>query len=744
MSNIFYTEVDRNLQLELNARGRSGFYDRSEKALNFMLGKIAAVECTAYSGNNATEADSKVVGILGGAQQRTGRYLASGPDGFLTSPIVTQETVNFYTERDDNGKDKIAGNAYVRSHRFTDSSGRTGPYLQTVDIQIGDHSMGLMNSATLRVVIPNPQRDLDEMEQVWFRPGRYVKIQIEHPKSALVASNFHGGYLQPRDETFWDKMRYLYPVLHLRKSKDKNSLFKMNEFSFEGLITDFDFSYTQDGTVEATLSLRGTSNVYTDVSMYLKTNTKPQNPTPSVTVNDIKTNAKPEFYDALYSRIVKLGKQFEKDNNLNAASTYMMPFTTSDGKTQKTTDHYVLVGEPYQPSSQMVTKNTVTAQTNFTRYITLGALIQFVNDHVLSKMTGNVENPMIVCSDTLTFSNYYDNIISCDPENVLLLPQNISQNTFLQQITPDCNTYGELVYYPSVFTAEEWKGVYEKAGKAGKIFPSRIFLNIETIQTMVTNMSVTKDGSTKDFTVAAFIAGITNMIKKATASAIQLGLVTNPTDSKMLMLADTKFVKDESAHSTAAIVPYSIPMFSNHPNGTVVKSFNLSAKMPDNLKALSYVLNQGDELTESQIAPHMNFMFNAQDKDQINELTKKFKASHNTALKALQDAREVYGRSPGVEEHRQRLYKALAEYIKYPVEDWRSAQQMTAPLYPFEASVTLDGIQGFRYGDVVQFDALPLRYRTNTVFSIMSITHTVTSAGEWTTELKCSMRSSID
>ena len=69
---------------------------------------------------------------------------------------------------------------------------------------------------------------------------------------------------------------------------------------------------------------------------------------------------------------------------------------------------------------------------------------------------------------------------------------------------------------------------------------------------------------------------------------------------------------------------------------------------------------------------------------------------------------------------------------------------MTAPIFPFEASVTLDGIHGFKYGDVLQFDALPLRYRMNTVFSIINISHTVNTTGEWITTLKCIMRPSID
>jgi hypothetical protein len=38
---------------------------------------------------------------------------------------------------------------------------------------------------------------------------------------------------------------------------------------------------------------------------------------------------------------------------------------------------------------------------------------------------------------------------------------------------------------------------------------------------------------------------------------------------------------------------------------------------------------------------------------------------------------------------------------------------------------------------------LPLKYRNNTVFSIISITHTVGSDGQWTTNVRCIMRPNI-
>ncbi len=69
---------------------------------------------------------------------------------------------------------------------------------------------------------------------------------------------------------------------------------------------------------------------------------------------------------------------------------------------------------------------------------------------------------------------------------------------------------------------------------------------------------------------------------------------------------------------------------------------------------------------------------------------------------------------------------------------------MSAPIFPFVADFEIDGINGIRYGDVLQFDALPKRYTTNTVFSVIGVNHTVSVDGQWKTSIKTIMRPSIE
>ena len=72
----------------------------------------------------------------------------------------------------------------------------------------------------------------------------------------------------------------------------------------------------------------------------------------------------------------------------------------------------------------------------------------------------------------------------------------------------------------------------------------------------------------------------------------------------------------------------------------------------------------------------------------------------------------------------------------YPFAEIKKSQQATAPIFPWDASFTIDGINGFRYGDVVTFEVLPTRYRVNTVFSVIGINHDLAQDGQWKTEIK--------
>jgi len=748
--NIFYSEVDKNLQTELRARGKS-FQIRDNNALNYMLSKIANVEITAYE---TTSSKSEVVATLGGNTVRGGRYMPTGPDGYLMSGrMYEQRELKF---NDTTGKVDLITNPKE------DRSTRTGPYITAVNVSIGDHSMGLLNKASFNATIPNPDRDLDEFEEAWMRPGRYARIEIVYPETAIASGAATNGLLTKLVIPNREKLKNLYPDWNILELEQE--IREMRRFVFEGLITQFDFSYNKDGAVEATINLTGTSNVYTNLSMYINpANSDPADTTATAPI--VPATSSREFYGILYNRFEELIGQFKKaDPAAPKLTKFLIPYIDKNLPSPQATDHFILKGEQFPAVTKIKRSNSgtsiihtpVASSTNDTRYITLGALIQHINSYVLTKLPG----AQIICTDVECFSVYYPLMVSSNPNEILFLPKdlNIEGNPSLRiGRQNDHNVYGDLVYYHDVLKQltdnsvntdvlkqqglwKEWPGVYEKSpDDAGKLYPSRIFINLETIETLINNLS---QKNTLSFSVGKFIELLCNKITLASGNAINLTLVTYPYDTSKLYLTDSKFVRTPA--DTSKVIAFSVPMFANHPHGTIVEDFQFSAKLPESAKNLSYVLNSNANISEEDIAPYLNFMYNGKNVDAVNKILAQYNAQHVDAAQKLRDAKQKFGRSPNVPTVQAELSLALKRYIQYPTSDIKNSNLLTAPLFPFTVNFTISGINGFRYGDVLTFDGLPEKYRVNTVFSIISISHTVSNTGEWKTQITCIQRPSIE
>lgn len=819
--NIFYDNVDKSLQDELNMRGQAGMQDRTNMSLNFMLAKIANVQCTAYEGTGSAsrQIPEAEFGILGGGTTRTDRYLPSGPNGFLTTRELNRTGIDFYKtgKEDEFIKAKARadaagivgraagiattpqlGDAYINTLPvYTDTSKRIGPYLTSIDVTIGDHSMGLLNKATISFIVPNAERDLDDIENTWFHPGRFVKLEIVHPDSAIISKDAKGnnGLLEEKTVPNIEKLIKLYPGYDANKAtKLQSEIRRMNIFTFEGLITSFEFSYTPDGGVEATLQLTGTSNVYADISMYLPGSSEEKaakeaaakiNSDPALGTNNviIPNAVAPSVANNINSFYAELSRNF---NNIVSSYEYKHDLPTKAGgndiltkyyssgnikaqiNTAQSTDQYILAGKMYDITSRLAKKpisfvpplsggvspgalvdNPVGT---YERYITLGALIQFINDEIFRKL--DPANPTelkpigIIHTDTQCYSNFYPELTSCTPHKILFLPKDPSNPGGM-------NWHDKLGYYAdSIYnknkneTKDEtpWPGVHETLSDDKQIiYPSRIFINLTRISEIATSLG---QKNAKTFTVSAFLSVISSDIMYATGGAISLKLVSDKTDISKLIFVDTAYLKSIDLKKQDPVKPYSVPMFANHPFGSVVRDFKFNATLPESAKNLSYVLNSGDKVTNDQIAPYMNFMYNSNNPAAINKAMQQYKARHKEIMVNLMIAKQTNAQWPyswntadgsgaGV------LYKALSDYIKMPTDDIQKSQQITAPIFPFTAEFTIDGINGLRYGDVLTFKALPKKYLANTVFSVISVTHAVSNTGEWTTAVKCIMRPRI-
>ena len=739
--NIFYSQVKSRVQKEVIARARAGKLNRDTKSMNFMLGVISNAEVVVWKDSTYTEALAK----LGG---------------------------------------KLSREKYYRPQAFLDiknESKRTVPFLSSVDLVIGDNSMNILNRATIRLNIPDPLRDLDETERLFFRPGRAVSIRIESPPEALITE------AQIDDDPSETETDPDYPRF----------------IEFRGLITSFDYAYQTNGTIDGTLSITGTSNTYTDVSMLissgpetleekqvdsllskipdkkqdvsLKTqqplnlnannsftnsiswdssNSLPTSPVQTNNVvntsnpnNSLVTNAEDAAVDVkpintFYQRLSDDFNKYKeaKEKKSVTPKIFKSTFYQINDSTAPANEPAIIKWGPIYQQFNKEKQKFETTESDYHRYVTLAHLINYINFYIMKKMKSVAETPWIHCSDyplnypipnskkeieiEPQFSNYYSELTSINPESILLIGQDGAGKT---------NTYGDRVIGATVGTAGQQ--LFFNENEIGH--PSRILISMQTIKTISDSLTdtIVKSGKQKTFRIKDFLNLISQEISDATAGAIEMKLITHPDIPDRLLFYDSNFVNYRTT-----VKEFEIPVWANNANGTIVQDLKITAKIPDNVKNLAYILNQGvEEISDSQIAPYLNVMY-ADEEEMIDKLKDKYKAIHEDALNKLKLAKEKLGDDPDSKTIQQELKSSLKKYLQYPTPSAVESNRINAPIFPYEIEFTMPGINGFRYGDVLQFSGIPERYRISNVFLIYQITQTIDSAGVWTTKIRCGMR----
>jgi hypothetical protein len=230
-----------------------------------------------------------------------------------------------------------------------------------------------------------------------------------------------------------------------------------------------------------------------------------------------------------------------------------------------------------------------------------------------------------------------------------------------------------------------------------------------------------------------------------------MSLISDPLAQDKLLYYNSNFIGSSESIKAISVNPFIIPMSakdnldqnSSKLIGSIVIDAKISSKLPSDLQSLAYVLNQGTEISKLKISPFTTYMY--ADEEQREQLRKQYADQHKNAKEELEQAKAFLANDDWEDEdNHSRMRKALRNYMKYPTSDITESNILDAPIYPFDAEITIEGIQGFRYGDVVILPILPTRYRTQTVFSVISVNHTVDASGVWQSKLKLVMRAKAE
>ena len=336
-------------------------------------------------------------------------------------------------------------------------------------------------------------------------------------------------------------------------------------------------------------------------------------------------------------------------------------------------------------------------------YVTLQSIVNQIQQILL---TPAKQDTKLICDDTVTLSpapSNADYLISANPREVIF---------------PGYNSYGAK----HDFNFE--KGMFGTPMKS-----AQIMISVEWLGSILANLGETADGQkAADFSIAKFLGLIFDSIYTNSGRRISLSLSNNPEkpDGKEWWVVDTNY-------KNGSITPFKINAFNTN---SVVRNIQISSAVSDTMANAAFV-SAGSPAGDatSQVYGTKVVKKTAAEKDA--ELYNSFKQ-----LKELFDATEPPKKPAKGEQlnagptdaNVSSMQSILASiYTQSP----DGGPHRNVP-YPLNLSVTIDGIEGIIFGNVITTNYLPGIFfdleGSKVVFTVTQVDHDI-SISDWTTTI---------
>jgi len=244
-----------------------------------------------------------------------------------------------------------------------------------------------------------------------------------------------------------------------------------------------------------------------------------------------------------------------------------------------------------------------------------------------------------------------------------------------------------------------------------------------------------------DKTLSTLLKNILSKINVVCGDLWSFGIVTHPgTDSKnpVVCIVDTNVIGN---------APPAAYLFPSVPNNSAVRSFSLNLKLAEGMKTqalyASKAASSGTTCTGYGVAAFGNGSGTLSDiNGAIKPIPKKKEcdcegANEKAASLSLEEAFDILD-DKGDGEVTDESCDTVRVLIKEAIDKAQADNAAETPEkckgspLPFELAVSLDGVGGFGFGQVVSALRVPLAIRTNFIHQVTAVEHSVT-AQDWVT-----------
>jgi hypothetical protein len=264
---------------------------------------------------------------------------------------------------------------------------------------------------------------------------------------------------------------------------------------------------------------------------------------------------------------------------------------------------------------------------------------------------------------------------------------------------------------------------YEAPFLAGDL--SKAMINTDYVSDIFADMGrqFIKTKKPGDYSIANFLGRIFALINQCSGGLYKLTCVQDSDNPKLMLILDADAIP-------SGVIPLSLNAVSQ--NG-VCRSVSLVSKVPSDMATVAFVDAQ------SSLTAHQPKAFEAVNSDKKVEKPKASVQPLPEVLKALDEG----GCTPAnVSALQAALEAARSKSIPAKIKGYSAST-----IIPLEFSATLDGIEGFHFGNIVTTNVMPAKYYdkagSKVVFCITTIDHNI-SGNDWTTTINTVCRLRID
>jgi hypothetical protein len=331
-----------------------------------------------------------------------------------------------------------------------------------------------------------------------------------------------------------------------------------------------------------------------------------------------------------------------------------------------------------------------------TYYLSLGDLVRWFN----GKLQQN-SGPLGSIAEIKVEGNitqYLEDVVSCTPDKVYFPDKKMGTygifQPFQESIAEGTNIDIGKILISTTCIAETYRGFLQEN------------------QTNITYKNIT-----------GFWDSIIKKINYASGETYQLTVrVVEPTSIGQKSSAKAILsIEDSNIPTSINVKPYPFEATIAKP---ILKSINISSKPPGPLAAAAFATARGTGGTQPL---------------DVKTSTKGNVTDTNKAKTAIENIKGQLITVGVSDKFAQDLKGAYSTY-KRAQSDARNAHWLNKAIYPVELSLTIDGINGFHFGNVITTNLIPSQYKSEgLVFTIVKVNHTIKD-GVWETTLETKSR----